>query len=170
MSLVELLLVCAVLILIMGGVSNVFISGLRASSDTQSRLTSQENLRQALDRLEYETRCADTATLLSSGAGVHLHFETQCTHATGDVSWCVVSGALVRYGAATTCTGTGVTLASDITTATPFSCVTPDGTLPQLQIAMTVTAAATPGATSSQTEAVTLRNAALTSGGTSSCS
>jgi hypothetical protein len=126
-------------------------------------LTSQENVSVALTRLEYDARCAATATLLnksgSNGGGVYLTIPAWCTHSTGNVTWCVSSGKLVRYGGATTCTGTGVTLASSVTSATPFSCNTPavTGALPQLVAALRVDSGGTSDATS-VTDYITMHN------------
>jgi len=160
-SLLELLITMVVMGFVLGGLANIFISGSRASSDGQARLTSQQNVNVALSRLEYDARCASTATLLnksgSNGGGVHLNIPAYCTHSTGDVSWCVTSGNLIRY-AATTCTGTGVTLASSVTTPTPFSCYTPTGAVyPQLKVALTVDSGGTSDATSS-TDYITMHN------------
>ena len=160
-TLVEMLVTMVVMGFVMGGLANIFISGSRASSDGQARLTSQTNVNDALGRLEYDARCASTATLLSksgsNGGGVHLVMPAWCTHSTGDVSWCVTSGNLVRY-AATTCTGTGVTLASSVTSATPFSCPTPvTGALPQLKVGLTVNSGGASDATS-VTDYITTHN------------
>lgn len=160
-SLVELIISLAIMGAVLGGLANVFISGSRASSDGQARITSQQNVNNALGRLEYDARCASTASLLSksgsNGGGVHLNIPAYCTHSTGDVSWCVTSGSLIRY-AATTCTGTGVTLASSVTSATPFSCYTPTGAVyPQLEVALTVDSGGTSDATS-VTDYITMHN------------
>jgi prepilin-type N-terminal cleavage/methylation domain-containing protein len=165
-TLVEMLVTMVVMGFVMGGLANIFISGSRASSDGQARLTSQQNVTVALSRLEYDARCASAASLLnksgSNGGGVHLIIPSQCTHSTGDVSWCVVSGNLVRY-AATTCTGTGVTLASSVTSATPFSCYSPvSWSLPQLNVALSVNSGGTSDATST-TDYITLHNVPATS-------
>jgi prepilin-type N-terminal cleavage/methylation domain-containing protein len=161
-TLVEMLVTMVVMGFVLGGLANIFISGSRASSDGQARLTSQANVNVALGRLEYDARCASTASLLSksgsNGGGVHLFMPNWCTHSTGDVSWCVTSGKLVRY-AATTCTGTGVTLASSVTSATPFSCNTPavTGALPQLVVTLSVNSGGTSDATSA-TDYITMHN------------
>ena len=73
-SLVELLVTMVVMGFILGGLANIFVSGERASSDGQARLTSQQNVNVALTRLEYDARCASAASLLnksgSNGGGV----------------------------------------------------------------------------------------------------
>ena len=169
MTIVELIVVCAVLVIVMGALSNVFISGLRASSDGQARLAAQEKIRTALDRLEYEARCAQTATIVSGGAGVALSLPGQCPHATGNVAWCVSGGTLQRVAGATDCSLPGQTFVEGVASATPFSCLAPVGPLPQLQVALTVTAASSPGASTSATDTITLRNAQYTTSTFSSC-
>lgn len=160
-TLVEMLVTMVVMGFVMGGLVNIFISGSRASSDGQARLTSQQNVNVALTRLEYDARCAQSASLLSksgsNGGGVYLTIPAWCSHSTGNVTWCVTSGSLIRY-AATTCTGTGVTLASSVTSATPFSCYTPTGaTYPQLVVALRVDSGGTSDATS-VTDSITMHN------------
>jgi prepilin-type N-terminal cleavage/methylation domain-containing protein len=168
-SLVEMLTVMVILGIVMTGLVNVFVSGERASADGQARLTSQQNVNVALTRLEYDARCASSASLLnktgSNGAGVYLSLPAQCSHSTGNVAWCVSSGTLVRI-AGTACGGTGVNLVSSVTTTTPFSCYTPaiTGALPQLKVALTVNSGGTSDATSA-TDFITMRN-----NSTASCS
>lgn len=166
-SLVELVVVGFVTVLLMAGLSNLFVSGLRTSKTTNDILSSQTQIHDALDRLEYEARCSSQAALVSSGAGVTLTLPSECTHATGTVTWCVTGGALIRYAAAS-CTGTGTTLATNITSPTPFSCVSTVGDYPELQVALTVqTEAAVDRAAA--TDEIAMRNAALTTSTTSSC-
>ena len=168
-SLIEMLTVMLILGIVMTGLVNVFISGERASADGQARLTSQQNVNVALTRLEYDARCASAASLLnkagSNGGGVYLTLPAQCWHSTGNVSWCVSSGVLVRISG-TTCSGTGLNLVSSVTTTTPFSCYTPaiTGALPQLKVALTVNPGGKSDGTSS-TDYITMRN-----NSTASCS
>lgn len=167
-SLVELLVTSALTILILGGLSNMFVSGERASYDSQSRMTAQQNTRSAFERLEFETRCAKTATLQSSGAGVVLDIPGWCDHAQGDVAWCVSSGALVRI-AGTSCTGTGQSYVTGVTSATPFSCNAPVGPLPQLAVSLSVNVGDSSGVFTNA-DWITMRNANATTSGATSCS
>lgn len=155
-TLVELVVASALMLVVVGALSNVFVSGLRAGTNGDARLTAQENVRAAFDRLEFEGRCADTVQVLSSGAGLHLHFPSQCTHATGDVSWCVSGGSLVRY-AATTCTGTGQSYVDSVTAGT-FSCATASGSLPQVTVALTVNPTAVSADATSASDTFTAHN------------
>jgi prepilin-type N-terminal cleavage/methylation domain-containing protein len=163
-SLVELIVTCAILGIVMSGLVNIFVSSERANADATARMTSQQNVRLAFDRLEFEARCAQSAVLQSGGAGVHLQFPTAwtCAHATGDVTWCVKTGSLVRI-VGTTCTGTGQTYVSSITSATPFSCYAPTGSsapLPQLRVALTVNTTTRRANQTTANDQITMRNAA----------
>ena len=129
-------------------------------------MTSQQAVRVAFDRLEYDARCADTATLLnktgSNGAGVYLHLPAQCAHSTGTVTWCVTSGSLTR-NTGTTCPGTAQTFVTSVTSATPFSCYSPvSGSLPQLKVALTVNSSTRNSNKSVATDYITMHNALST--------
>lgn len=159
-SLVELLVTMVILGIVMTGLVNIFVSGERASADGQARLTGQQNVQVAFTRLEYDARCASSATLLnksgSVAGGVYLVLPSQCSHSTGNVSWCVTSGTLYRT-VGTTC-GTGINLVSGITSATPFSCNTvTSGTYPQLKVALTVNTGGTSDGTTA-TDYITMHN------------
>lgn len=163
-SLVELIVTMAVMGIILGGLADVFVSGERASADATARMTSQQSVRVAFDRLEYDARCAAIATLLSSGAGVYLQLPTQCDHASGTVTWCVSSGSLIR-NTGTTCSDTtsSLTYISSVTSATPFSCYSPvSGSTPQLQVALTVNPATRNSDKTTATDYITMHNAAST--------
>lgn len=168
-TLVELLATCAVLVVVMAGLSNLLTSSVRASADETARLTGQQNVRIAFDRLEYEARCASTASILSGGAGVHLNLPSQCTHASNDVTWCVSSGNLVRLSG-TTCTGTAQTFVGNLTSPTPFSCYAPVGPLPQLKVVLTVNPTGRGSDTTTATDYIAMRNANATTSTSSSCS
>jgi Tfp pilus assembly protein PilW len=165
-SLVELIITMVLLGIVMGGLANVFISGERASADATARMMSQQNVRDALDRLEFDARCSDTATLLnkvgSNGGGVHLHLPSQCAHATGDATWCVTSRSLIRRSG-TTCTGGAQTFITDVTSATPFACYSPaGGSSAQLKVVLIVNTTTRNGNQTSATDYITMRNASST--------
>jgi len=169
-TLVELIVTSVLLIFVVAGLSNMFVSGERASFDTQARITAQQNVRTAFERLEYETRCAQTATLQSSGAGVVLDVPDWCDHVQGSVAWCVSSGALVRIAGGTSCSDAGPqTFVTGVTSATPFSCNAPVGPLPQLQVALTVNVG-TSSDSFTNTDLITMRNANATTADAASCS
>lgn len=156
-TLVELLIVMLVLGFVLAGLANVFVSGSRASLDTNARVAGQEAARVAMDRLEYEVRCSSGATVSGGGSTVLLTLPSQCIHATGTYTWCVVSGALQRY-ASGSCSGSGQTFVTGVTTPTPFSMVTSTGLLPRLQVTLGInqTNRGSDGVT--LTDLITLRN------------
>ena len=139
-------------------------AGVASNSDATARLTSQQNVRLAFDRLEYDARCASSAALQSSGAGVELTFPTQtipCAHATGNVTWCVSSGSLVRI-VGTSCNATGNTYITGVTSTTPFSCYAIPGItnpLPQLKVVLSVDTTTRSSDKTSATDYITMRNA-----------
>ena len=161
-SLVELIITMVVMGIVMTGLVNIFTSGERASADATARMDSQQRVRVAFDRLEYDARCASVATILSSGAGVALTLPSQCDHATGNVAWCVSSGSLVRLSG-TTCTGTAQTYIQDVTSATPFACYSPvSGSTPQLKVVLTVNTVTRTSDQTTATDYITMRNASST--------
>jgi prepilin-type N-terminal cleavage/methylation domain-containing protein len=158
-TLIEMLIVCLTLGIVLTGLVNVFVSGTRAGADADARFQAQQADRLALDKLDYEARCAQQASLVSGGAGVTLVFVAACTHATGTVTWCVTGGVLTRFVGAS-CSGTGTPYVRSITSPTPFSLPTPvSGSLPQLQISLTANSAGRSSDGFSLTDTLTLRNA-----------
>jgi prepilin-type N-terminal cleavage/methylation domain-containing protein len=158
-TLVELLIGIAILGLISAGLTNVFVSGLRASSDTGARTAGQGTIQTAVNRLEYELRCASGATVPSTpSSSVTLTLPSECIHGTGQYTWCVSGASLKRYSGAS-CSGTAQTFGSNVTTATPFTLINTSGYLPQLQIAFAVNSGGSSDAVSIS-DTITLRNAA----------
>lgn len=172
-TLPEVLIVCTITVILMGGLAMIFSLGLSTSKTSNSILGSQSSVVVALDRLDYEARCASLATLVSGGAGVTLTYPSQCQtrtpEAPGTVTWCVTSGSLVRYPGSA-CSGTGQTLVSNVTSATPFSCVAVVGDYPALQAVLTVNTGTTSATQSSGTDTITLENAVLTTSSYKGCS
>ena len=170
-TLPELLVVMGITTILMGGLATIFSLGLTTSKTETSILASQSGVVVALDRLDYEARCASNATLVSGGAGVTLTFPSQCTHTTQPLAtWCVTGGSLVRYVNTLTCSGSGQTLTTNVTSATPFSCVAPLGSLAALKVVLTVNTGTTSATASSGTDTITLENAALTTSSSTGCS
>lgn len=166
-TLVELIIASALTVLIMAGLSNLFVSGLRATADASSRLTSQSSVRLAFDRLEFEAHCADSATLLSSGAGVYLDIPSWCAHAAGTFSWCVSGGVLTRY-TNSNCSGTGQIFVENVTSAKPFCIATTTGQYPMLDVALSVDAVSATADAFSATDTIDMHNAAAATS-TSTC-
>src|SRR5579862_1571204 len=134
-TLVELILVAALTVVLMAGVSDVFVSGLRTSSTTNAMLASQASVQTTLTRLEFETRCASQPT---------------------------------RYSGSS-CSGSGQTFATSVTSATPFSCVATVGDYPELQVALSANAGTNSGTAVSETDTIDMRNASVTTANSAAC-
>jgi prepilin-type N-terminal cleavage/methylation domain-containing protein len=170
-SLPEMLVVLTITTILMGGLATIFSLGLTTTKTSSSILASQSGVVVALDRLDYEGRCASSAKLVSSGAGVTLTFPSQCTHThDSTATWCVTGGSLIRYSNALTCSGSGQTLTTDVASATPFSCVTALGNLPSVKVVLTVNTGTTSATASSGTDTITLENSAVTTSSSTGCS
>lgn len=61
-TLIELLAVMAILLTVLGGLTGAFVSGLNAQVDQTRRFDSQENARQALERMRKDIHCAHGVT------------------------------------------------------------------------------------------------------------
>jgi prepilin-type N-terminal cleavage/methylation domain-containing protein len=156
-TLVEMTVVITITLVLLCALTSLFSAGFRASSNSSATLSSQASLIVAVNRLEFEARCTSSAAIVSGGAGVKLTLPSYCVNATGTYTWCVTGGALVRFAGAS-CSGTGVTFASDVTSTTPFSCLT-TGKVPRLQVALTSNAGTIPGTAATGTTIIALRNA-----------
>jgi prepilin-type N-terminal cleavage/methylation domain-containing protein len=158
-TLIEMLVAMVLTGIVMVGVVNIFISGARSGADANTRLEAQQGVRLALDRLEFEGRCATSAALVSGGAGVYFQLPAWCSHASGDVTWCVDSGVLTRF-TANSCTGTGQIFVRDVTSDTPFSIpATASGDLPVLLVDVSVDPGSGASTAATLTDTITLRNA-----------
>ncbi len=160
-TLVELLVVVACLGFIMAGLANIFVSGARTQTVLDSEINAQQSIRLALDRIEFEGRCASSATIVSSGGGVSFTLPSQCSHASGIATWCVVSGVLERFGTAS-CSGTGTTFVRYLTSATPFALNIVTGDLPQLVVSLVANPSGQANDSAAVTDTITLRNAPRT--------
>lgn len=144
-TLVELVLTMSLLLVVLGAITALFVSGSRAQTDLQSRFQAQDELRVALDalRLQIHSACAvadgtPVATPLSS---VTIWLPPNCD-ATSQTTWCT-RGSGTRYGlyqvpGSATCTG-GTRKADHLTSANVFTYTkqdTPAGsyTLPRLSV------------------------------------
>ncbi|MBV8597783.1 MAG: prepilin-type N-terminal cleavage/methylation domain-containing protein [Actinobacteria bacterium] len=171
-TLVEMLAVLAIMGFVIGGIAGLLTSGARYSYDSDARVLSEQNTRMALDRLEYEARCASYASTASLGAAassVTLTFPSSCNHTSGTyATWCVSGGTLTRYSG-TSCSGSGIAYIKSITSATPFSVLWATNQDPRLQLNLTVNGGGSSDA-SSITDAISIRNAAEALGSLSSTS
>lgn len=157
-SLLELMMVMLLTGFVTLAVVSLMVSGLRTSSASSARVQGQGDARTAIDRLEYEARCASGATVSGSGSTVLFTLPSQCTHASGSYTWCVSGTSLTRT-LGSTCSASGQVFATGVSTATPFTLLTSTGLLPRLQIALTVNDTHASNTAVSINDVITLRNA-----------
>jgi prepilin-type N-terminal cleavage/methylation domain-containing protein len=158
-TLPELMIYLTIMLVLMAGLGTMFTTGQQANSNASATMASQSNLLVALNRIEYEGRCASQAGIVSSGAGVTLTLPSYCVNASGTYTWCVTGGSLTKF-TGSACSGTGVTFATGVTSPTPFSCIN-GGRFPRLQVALTANSGTTSGTAATGTTTITLRNATL---------
>lgn len=111
-TVVEMLTVCVILGVVMGGLTTVFTSATNAEADMNNRFQAQQSARLALDKLRREVHCASSATPAgSSTSSVVLTLPTYCKTYSGNtsVTWCTRSVTTNRYALyrvnGATCTG-----------------------------------------------------------------
>jgi prepilin-type N-terminal cleavage/methylation domain-containing protein len=182
-SLIELLVTMVILVIVLGSLTTVFISGSSAESTLNLRFQAQQNARLGLDRIRDDIHCATAAQAqtINTYPGVKLAVGN-CLAATPTISWCVVqfSTTPVRYQlfrstttGATTCTSTDaarVLIADYLVSSGAFTTTTiPQYTLQRVGVDLKVNA--NPKSSTlyayELTDAIVARNGArcVTSGG-----
>ena len=103
-SLVELITVTAILSIVLGGLTTVFVQGSNAELDLNNRFQAQQQARIALDRIRREVHCASsvsaTAYNTTTVTTVTETLPSQCIGGGGSVTWCALSnpaGPSPRY-------------------------------------------------------------------------
>jgi len=130
-SLVELVTVCAILSVVLGALTTVFVSASNGELGMNRRFQAQESARLAIDKLRREIHCASAVSPSGSASSIVLTIPAQCPTAQGftSIRWCVLqppaapSGryALYRSTAATCTTANGVKWADYLRTQPIFS-------------------------------------------------
>jgi prepilin-type N-terminal cleavage/methylation domain-containing protein len=136
-SLVELLVVMAILGVVVGGVTTLFARGINADAQQTARFQSQQDLRVAMDRMRREIHAACTisspGTYNSPVSSVTLYFPSDsCASGSHAVSWCT-TGSAGRYAlyriVSTSCTGATQMFADYLTAASIFTYLPPNSHL-----------------------------------------
>jgi prepilin-type N-terminal cleavage/methylation domain-containing protein len=108
-SLVEMLIVMAILGVVMGSLTTVFVQATNAEQDMNNRFQAQLTARLALDKMRREVHCASVATPTGSASSVTLTLPSYCKTGSGSITWCTRSVATNRYAlyrvVGSTCTG-----------------------------------------------------------------
>jgi type II secretory pathway pseudopilin PulG len=124
-ALTELVTVLAILSIVLGGLTALFVSATRAEVDMQKRFDAQQEARLAVDALRREVHCASAITQTGPSPTVTLTLPTGCPSGSGTVTWCTVNVATSRFQlyrkAGTTCDSAGKRYADYLTLANAFS-------------------------------------------------
>jgi len=136
-SLIELLVTMVILVIVLGSLTTVFVSGSSAEAGLNRRFQAQQNARMGLDRIRTDIHCATAAQAqtINTFPGVKLAV-ANCYAATPTISWCavLVTSSPARYAlyrstttGATTCTSTDAArllVADYLTTSSAFTTAT----------------------------------------------
>jgi prepilin-type N-terminal cleavage/methylation domain-containing protein len=136
-SLIELLVTMVILVIVLGSLTTIFVSGTSAEASLNRRFQAQQNARMGLDRIRTDIHCATAAQAqtINTYPGVKLAV-ANCYAATPTVSWCavLVTASPARYAlyrstttGATTCTSSDaarVLIADYLTTSSAFTTAT----------------------------------------------
>jgi prepilin-type N-terminal cleavage/methylation domain-containing protein len=91
-SLVELIVVMAILGVVLSGLTAVFVGGSNAEARLNSRFQAQQEARAATDRIRSDIHCASTAQALSSNTFIRLDVSS-CIGTPTTYVWCVLSSS-----------------------------------------------------------------------------
>jgi prepilin-type N-terminal cleavage/methylation domain-containing protein len=130
-SLVELVTVVAILSVVLGGLTTVFVSASNGELDMNRRFQAQQSARLAMDKLRQEIHCATSVTPSGSSTAVAITLPAACPTSGGftTIRWCAVAPpgalagryALYRSTAATCGSSTGVKWADYLTSQNVFT-------------------------------------------------
>jgi prepilin-type N-terminal cleavage/methylation domain-containing protein len=99
-TLVELIVVMAILGIVLSGLAAIFVSGSSAEAQLNNRFRAQQEARAALDRIRGDIHCASRAQALAINTYPALRLDvTSCSPTTTYDYWCAVSASTtpVRY-------------------------------------------------------------------------
>jgi prepilin-type N-terminal cleavage/methylation domain-containing protein len=135
-SLVESIVVMAILATVMGSIGGLFAAGSRAEIDANVRFRAQQDGRVALDLIRKDIHCAKSAAVTTVAGSPTTYSLTLTIPAAcgGDISWCTVSVggsstrfALYRLGGSS-CSSAGRRAADYLTSANAFPTYTAQST------------------------------------------
>jgi prepilin-type N-terminal cleavage/methylation domain-containing protein len=97
-SLIELLVTMVILVIVLGSLTTVFVSGSSAEAGLNRRFQAQQNARLGLDRIRTDIHCATAAQAqtINTYSGLKLAV-ANCYAATPTISWCAVPVTASRY-------------------------------------------------------------------------
>jgi prepilin-type N-terminal cleavage/methylation domain-containing protein len=93
-SLVELIVVMAILGVVLSGLTAVFVGGSNAEAHLNSRFQAQQEARAATDRIRSDIHCASTAQALAINSYPALRLDVTSCNATATYDyWCAISSS-----------------------------------------------------------------------------
>jgi prepilin-type N-terminal cleavage/methylation domain-containing protein len=117
-TLVEMVIVMAILAVVTTGLTTVFVNGSNAELTMNRRFQAQQQARFALDKIRGDIHCASAAQAQTIGSysGLKLNV-ANCSATTPTVSWCAVpySTSTTRYQLYRSTATTNICTASDTT-------------------------------------------------------
>ena len=133
-TLVEMVVVMAILTVVLGGVVSLFTTGIRAASDQNQRVQAQQDSRLALNKMRRDVHGACTistpATYNTWASSVTLYSSLDsCGSGTHTVTWCTAASGskFVLYRtAATSCTGSLQSMVTSLVAANAFAYIPPN--------------------------------------------
>jgi prepilin-type N-terminal cleavage/methylation domain-containing protein len=136
-TMVEMIIVMAILTIVLGAVVALFTAGINADADQNRRFQAQQDSRLALDKLRRELHAGCTistpATYNTPVNSITVYMgKDGCASGVNTVTWCTV-GSGTRYALyrkfATSCTGATEKYADYLTTGTIFDYLPPNSHL-----------------------------------------
>jgi prepilin-type N-terminal cleavage/methylation domain-containing protein len=171
-SLVELVVVVAILSVVVGSLSTIFVTASHGEQDMSRRVEAQSQARLGYDKLRREIRCASSVSPAGASSSITLTMPSACptSHGVTTVRWCVLAApgapagqyALYR-STAPTCSTSGVKWADYLRSTAVFNySVQSSQSLGSLAISLQVNTKAGTSGGFNVSDAVVLRNSSRT--------
>ena len=96
-SLIEMLIVLAIMSVVMGALTTLFVQASNAELDMNNRFQAQQGARLALDKMRREVHCGTVATPAGQSSSVTLTLPSYCKTGSGSITWCTRNIATNRY-------------------------------------------------------------------------
>ena len=108
-SLIEMLVVMAIMGIVMTSLTTVFVQASNSETDMNNRFQAQLTAKLALDKMRREVHCASVGTPTGTSSSVTITLPSYCKTGSGSITWCTRSVATNRYAlyrvVGATCTG-----------------------------------------------------------------
>jgi prepilin-type N-terminal cleavage/methylation domain-containing protein len=108
-SLVEMLVVMAIMGVVMTSLTTVFVQASNSETDMNNRFQAQLTAKLALDKMRREVHCASVATPTGVSSSVTITLPSYCKTGSGSITWCTRSNGTNRYAlyrvVGSTCSG-----------------------------------------------------------------